>query len=78
MSKFSDQVAQGMSEILKNESFYKPFNKATIKTASNEDVFNITDLESRYPDAYNALLDSDKEKVLPATLLVLLSPYLHK
>lgn len=61
-SKFSDQVAQGMSQILKNESFYKPFNKVTIKTASNEDVFNITDLESRYPDAYNALLDSDKEK----------------
>lgn len=62
-SKFSDQVAQGMSEILKNENFYKPFNKATIKTASSEDVFNITDLESRYPDAFNALLDSDKEKL---------------
>ena len=62
MSKFSDQVAQGMSEILENKSFYKPFNKTTVKTASNDNVFNITELEMRYPDAYNALLDSDKEK----------------
>jgi hypothetical protein len=68
-SKFSDQVAQGMSEILKNESFYKPF-KATIKTASDEGVFNITDLESRYPDAYNALLDSDKAKLQYYTFYV--------
>src|SRR6266705_4256639 len=63
MSKFSDQVAQGMSDILKNESFYKPFTKATVKTASDGNVFNITELELQYPDAYNSLLDSDKEKL---------------
>jgi len=68
-SKFSDQVAQGMSEILKNESFYKPFKKVA-QAVSGENVFNITQLQLQYPDAYNALTDADKKKLLVYTFSI--------
>ena len=58
MSKFSDQVAQGMSEILQNKSFYTPF-KATVKVASGE-TFDFTGMEQKFPDAYNSLKQHDK------------------
>lgn len=48
MSKFSDQVAQGMSEILENKSFYKPFNKIAqsqaFESGANPDDFGLEEL----------------------------------
>ncbi len=61
-SKFSNDVANGMNTILKDSSFQRIFSKtASVKTAG-EEIFDIKELASRFPDAYNALLEPDKLK----------------
>lgn len=62
MSKFSNDLANGMDSILKDSKFQRIFSKtASVKVAS-EEIFDIQGLADQYPDAYNALLMPDKIK----------------